>query len=121
MKKIRGASVLVSMVCVAFIALSAIATLSGCGDDCDPKIKTNSLPDGTVGAYYKVELDSDCSSGREFWFLADGNLPPGISLRDDGEISGTPTTAGTFFFTVGLEDTFVGGGVVFKGFSLTVN
>jgi hypothetical protein len=33
-----------------------------------------------------------------------GSLPPGLSLAPDGEISGTPTTAGVYTFTVRFED-----------------
>jgi hypothetical protein len=120
MKRIKKTSFLLSAVSLTIIAFLPMATLSGCGDDCDPRIRTDTLPDGTVGVFYKVKLDSDCSSSREFWFLADGTLPPGISLLDDGEISGTPSTAETFLFTVGLEETTFGG-LTFKGLSLTIN
>jgi hypothetical protein len=120
MKKMKRTSLLLSAASLAFIALWGMAALTGCGDGCKPRIRTDALPDGTVGVFYKVDLDSDCSSRQEFWFLSDGTLPPGISLLDDGEISGTPTTAGTFLFTVGLENTDFGG-VAFKGLSLTIN
>ena len=36
-----------------------------------------------------------------------GNLPPGLTVSNDGTISGTPTAAGTFLFTV-LAKNFVG-------------
>jgi hypothetical protein len=116
----KKASLLLSVATLAFLTLWAMAVLTGCGDDCDPRIRTNTLPDGMVGVFYKVKLDSDCSSWYESsWFLADGTLPPGISLLNDGEISGTPAAAGTFFFTVGLENTY-SGDRAFKGLSLTI-
>lgn len=38
------------------------------------------------------------------WSLADGSLPPGLSLLPSGLVRGLPTNAGTFDFTVGVED-----------------
>src|SRR5207302_1565898 len=34
-----------------------------------------------------------------------GTLPPGLSLSSSGALSGTPTTAGTYKFTVTATDT----------------
>ncbi len=38
------------------------------------------------------------------WTNISGGLPPGLSLATNGIISGTPTTNGTFNFTVGVTD-----------------
>jgi len=38
------------------------------------------------------------------WALASGGLPPGLTLSGGGLISGTPTSAGTFNFTVRVTD-----------------
>ena len=76
--------------------------MTGCGDSCHLKIKSDSLPDGTVGEEYSFSLESEC--GGDEWFLQSGNLPPGISLSSDGDLSGTPTLAGIYTFTIGLLD-----------------
>lgn len=61
------------------------------------------LPDGSVGAYYQVELKaSGGPDGRREWEVQ-GDLPPGLSLREDvatGKwyIEGVPREAGTFGF-----------------------
>jgi len=81
------------------------------------EIESSSLPEGIVGQSYSFELQSDC--GGDLWFLSNGNLPPGISLENDGDLVGTPVLAGVFVFTVGLEDSF-NGELVFKGFSINV-
>jgi Putative Ig domain len=48
-----------------------------------------------------------------------GQLPPGLSLqRSPGRITGTPTTAGTFFFTLRVADQ--GGQQATQQFSITV-
>jgi hypothetical protein len=70
-----------------------------------PTIMTDDLPDGEVGEEYNAILVAD---GDEpiTWSLEDGMLPDGLSLSDDGEISGTPTTKGTFIFTVTATNDF---------------
>lgn len=98
------------------LLVSAVAPL-GCSD-CDLEIVTNSLPDGTVGIAYSFRLISHC--GGDFWFVSQGNLPPGIGLLDDGILRGTPTDAGTSNFTLGVIDAD-SRDRAFKGFSLTVD
>lgn len=98
----------------ASVILLSLA-LAAC-DACDLAIMTGGLPDGVVGQPYYFELAEDC--GGDFWFLADGSLPPGISLDDNGVLAGRPSRAGEFFFTVGLEDFY--GQQVVKGFSLII-
>jgi hypothetical protein len=38
------------------------------------------------------------------WSVTAGNLPPGLTLGNDGSLSGTPTSVGTFTFTVMVTD-----------------
>ncbi|HEX4498354.1 MAG TPA: putative Ig domain-containing protein [Thermoanaerobaculia bacterium] len=57
-----------------------------------------SLPDGTVGTQYTGKLTA--TKGNVQWSLTQGILPPGLTLGSDGTISGTPTSAGPFKFTV---------------------
>ena len=63
-------------------------------------IATSDLPDATAGIRYTQALS--VSSGRPpfTWALAGGSLPPGLSLSSGGLISGLPTLAGEFTFTV---------------------
>jgi hypothetical protein len=64
-----------------------------------PDITTTSLPSGIVGTAYSATINAMGSTPITFT-LASGSLPPGLSLSSAGVISGTPTTAGTFSFTV---------------------
>ncbi|MBN1954092.1 MAG: hypothetical protein JW900_03475 [Anaerolineae bacterium] len=65
------------------------------------------LPPATVGQPYQVTIvvsENDTPVGD--MFVEDGSLPPGLAFvflegADSAEISGTPTEAGTFEFTVG--------------------
>lgn len=64
-----------------------------------PKITTDSLPNGTVDAEYKQTLIADGTAPIK-WSVTDGSLPDGLSLSEDGVLSGTPTAETTSTFTV---------------------
>ncbi|MEE9295040.1 MAG: putative Ig domain-containing protein, partial [Phycisphaerae bacterium] len=69
-------------------------------------ITTASLPDGTVGVSYNETLSATGGTGSFNWSLAASSnpLPNGLALSSGGVISGPPTTAGTFLFTVQVTD-----------------
>jgi hypothetical protein len=70
-----------------------------------PTITTTSLPGGMVGTAYSQTLIAN-GTGPITWTLDSGNLPNDLKLNPDtGEISGIPTTAGTFNFTVKATNT----------------
>src|SRR5215471_15863947 len=62
------------------------------------------LPDGTVGTPYSATLTATGGTAPYTWTLLSGSLPPGLSLSGAGVISGTPTTAGTYTFTLKVVD-----------------
>ena len=64
-----------------------------------PVIVTESLPNGTVNTVYSQTLFA-AGDAPILWTLDSGSLPGGLSLSDDGVISGTPSSAGSFSFTV---------------------
>ena len=65
-------------------------------------INTSVLPSGAIGTSYAQTLQASGGSGSYLWSVAGGQLPPGVSLSTGGTISGTPTTAGTFNFTLAV-------------------
>jgi Putative Ig domain len=67
-------------------------------------VTTTSLPAGTVRAAYSQALAASGGRPPYTWSVQSGSLPRGLVLRGSGVIVGTPTTAGTFHFTVRVTD-----------------
>ena len=71
-------------------------------------ITTTSLPGGTVNQAYSQPVTATGGTTPYSWAVVSGSLPPGLSLSPTGTpsatISGTPTTAGTYNFTVQVTD-----------------
>ncbi len=77
-------------------------------------LATSPLQGGYVGNYYLVYLNpgvtSQCSTGDFTWNVTSGSLPPGLYIYNPPgnfnifELYGTPTTAGTYNFTLTATD-----------------
>lgn len=66
---------------------------------------TDQLPDGTVGVAYETGLFPGGGTPPYTWSHVAGTLPPGLAVQaSPGRVLGTPTTAGTFTFTVRVSD-----------------
>jgi hypothetical protein len=72
------------------------------------EITTTSMPDGNLGSAYSIQVTATSGADPYSWALTAGSLPPGLSLTPTGSpsatLSGTPTSAGTFEFTVQVTD-----------------
>jgi FtsP/CotA-like multicopper oxidase with cupredoxin domain len=68
-------------------------------------VSTASLPNGGVNVAYTTTLAATGGNGSYTWTRTAGTLPPGLTLAANGTISGTPTTANTYNFTVRATDT----------------
>ncbi len=71
-------------------------------------ITTATLPNGTVGAAYSQTLAATGGTPPYSWSIIWEAPPPGLNLSTAGVISGTPTTGGTFSFTVQAADSASG-------------
>ena len=71
-----------------------------------PSLTFTPPPPGKVSELYSVQLTVTGGTGPFTWSIAAGALPPGLTLNPTtGLLSGTPTTAGSFGFTVRVTDT----------------
>lgn len=69
-------------------------------------VTTGALPQATPGQAYQVNLAADGGLPNYSWALKSGTLPRGVQLFTGAvsAIAGTPTTTGTFVFTVTVTD-----------------
>ena len=77
---------------------SALSPIPAPAAEQPPVITTTTLQGGKVGEAYSQTLAAT-GTAPITWSIDSGSLPAGLSLSGD-TISGTPTTAGTFTFTV---------------------
>jgi hypothetical protein len=70
-----------------------------------PQIDTASTPSAQLGMPYSLPLAASGGTPPYSWTTSGGDLPPGMSLGLlSGVITGTPTAAGNYNFTVKLTD-----------------
>jgi len=74
-------------------------------DICVVNITPGTLPNATANvAYSQTLVATSCAKQTLSWQVTSGALPTGLSLDETtGIISGTPTVAGTFSFTITLQ------------------
>ena len=65
-------------------------------------VAANPIPKATAGSPYSYTFTGIGGSGSYSW--SGSGLAPGLSMSAAGVLSGTPTTAGTFSFTVNITD-----------------
>jgi hypothetical protein len=69
------------------------------------QITTSSLAAATTGVAYSTALAGTGGDTPYQWTLTSGTLPTGVQINGTtGVLSGTPTKAGTFAFTIVLQD-----------------
>jgi Putative Ig domain len=68
------------------------------------EITTTTLPGGQANVAYIATLQATGGTPPYTWARTSGSLPAGLTLSSTGEISGTPTSAGTSSFTVRATD-----------------
>jgi hypothetical protein len=67
-------------------------------------ITTTALPGGKVGASYSQAFTATGGTPPYTYIVSVGKLPPGIMLSSAGILSGTPTTPGSYTFTIQVAD-----------------
>ncbi len=84
------------------------------------QIVTAAVPGAVVSVPYSQHLDAIGGSGSYTWSVTAGQLPPAITLSTAGDLSGTPTTAGTWSFTATATDAQDSSRFASRPFSLAV-
>jgi len=88
---------------IADIQADAAVTVTFAEEDTGLKITTISLAGGMFGMAYSQTLSANVDESVT-WSIESGSLPGGLSLTaSTGGISGTPSAAGAFTFTVKAE------------------
>jgi hypothetical protein len=72
------------------------------GPQAVPVVATASLPDATIGSAYSQTLVASGGIAPYLWVA--GPLPPGLTLAQNGTLSGTPTVAGTYTLSLSVVD-----------------
>lgn len=84
---------------------------------------SGSLPSATVGGAYSQGFTASGGTAPYTYAITSGSVPTGLSLAANGTLSGTPTVAGSYNFTVTTKDSSTGAGAPFTSshaYSVTV-
>jgi len=99
------------LVLAAVLAVAPDAPAGGISDETCPNVAgeyTNTCPPGTVGVPYSIRFTeregSGCGPGRQTFHFDSGELPPGLTLAPDGNLSGTSFQPGSFKFYVEMRE-----------------
>lgn len=77
------------------------------------------LPSGTQGSAYSQTLTATGGTSPYTWTVFSGSLAPGLSLSSGGALTGTPSAAGGYSFTIRATDS--ASGFDDQVYSLTIN
>jgi hypothetical protein len=69
-------------------------------------LNPSGLPNGTKGLYYDQTVTASGGTAPYTYMTISGNLPNGLGISTSGEITGTPTRAGSFNCTIQAQDAF---------------
>jgi uncharacterized repeat protein (TIGR01451 family) len=86
------------------ISGSAVSTTVVSGGCPTITVSPSTLPNGAVGVPYNQTITGTGGVAPRTFSLAAGSPPPGLFLSGGGILSGTPTSSGTFTFTVRATD-----------------
>ena len=69
-----------------------------------PVLTVDPLPVATGGQAYRVQLSAQGGAAPYAFSVGTGTLPPGLVLSASGEVSGIPTAAGSYDFSLQVVD-----------------
>ena len=86
-----------------------------------PPVLNGTFKNGTVGTYYSEYVTVSEGTESFTWAKTSGTIPDGLSFSPSGRycyLKGTPTTAGTYYFTLGATDQ--NGATATKSYTVTI-
>ena len=69
-----------------------------------PEINLSRLPTGQTNSYYESKLSCLYGDKKLKYKLVSGTIPPGLSLVNNGMVTGSPTKSGIYTFQVSVVD-----------------
>lgn len=69
-----------------------------------PVITSETLPNGVNGKPYSASLQAESGTAPYFWEIISGSLPEGLSLSNNGKITGVATVTGRSSITIQVTD-----------------
>ena len=98
-------NVVVTATSLADPAKSASASVTVApGNQPSLQITTGSLPQAQQGSTYSQSFTATGGTTPYSWSISAGTPPPGLTMNSNGDLSGMPSTTGTFNFTVMVAD-----------------
>jgi hypothetical protein len=91
------------------------------GENIPLEITTGVLSPAILGKEYKQYLLASGGRMPYKWRRVQGELPPGLTLSEEGKISGWPEREGEFTFTVEVQDANTPPQVATRELTLTVS
>jgi hypothetical protein len=91
----------------ALFGLCCLALASAGAQPVSPSqltISTTTLPPARLRQPYQFQLQAQGGIPPFKWTVTRGSLPPGLTITEDGVISGTPNEKGEFPFVISLSD-----------------
>ncbi|MFN7971732.1 MAG: putative Ig domain-containing protein [Acidobacteriota bacterium] len=89
-------------IALAWLLHPAVARAQSCWAYMTP----TTLPNGQVGTWYSAQVTGNGGSPPYVFSFSAGTLPPGLAVYSSGSITGTPTTSGTYSFSVMMVDNY---------------
>jgi hypothetical protein len=119
--KVGNYSIVVQLQDSASPPQTAQATLTFTITPLLPVLANSKLPAGVVGKAYSWGVAARDGQPPFAWNVRAGSLPPGLVLDSLGLIHGTPTTAGTYTFTLQVSDSFTPPDTTWSDVSITIH
>lgn len=113
-----------SIICLTVMTIGGCGSSDSTSSTVEPiTVKNSSLPVATKDAVFKAILGASGGKAPYTWSIVDGagNLPAGLTLSTDGNITGTPNAEGTYTVVFKVTDSSTPALIVQKPLQINVS